>query len=196
MSNISRACICILNDYIANPFLWPRETDLVVAIVSKLQSITGYASRSVVKDAAGNKLSINLPTSLVRTEVKLLNSNERIDVCTLKDPPTLFCSSSLHERDILLKVDPADVDEILEVKLDPQCKGYWISDIDKLIRMYCYIFNEKRSLHLLTIDNHINVHRPGHLPNQRKIKNGAGSWQWPLESSKDFIINRTLNPWS
>lgn len=185
MSIIAKICQWALEEHIGNQWKWPRESDLVADLVFKIKSSLGENAESpftlVQRERNENSKEINhTRTTIVRTEAKINDRHQKVDVCILKNNPT-YCFGNFGPRDILLRVDSKDVDEVLEVKLDPHPLGYWINDICKLEMLH----NEFRNIcfHLLAMDNSLILGRA-----LRKSKRSSNVWPWPLEP-KHITIN-------
>lgn len=186
MSKVSDACLWALDQHIINHWSWPRENDLVVDIVHKIKSSLNPAFqlgelRELKTPTKSVKSVANTP--LVRTEVKLgSNNGERIDVCLLKGNPVIFYGKKYGCRNVVLRIESKDAEELLEVKLDPHTQGGWINDLIKLCRVFKGL-EPKIPLHLLAIDNSLE---------HNEIRIGQPdpcNFAWPLEKEKIIHIH-------
>jgi hypothetical protein len=164
-------CVDVLTTYVSDPWSWPRESDLVVDLVTKLSArMTPRRVPTRLRLAKPGVSDIGSSTMRsaprVRTEVKpravplggsgvsevadadddsgrpKQDHGDRIDIAVFKDRTVDTVLHANGARDVVLEVDPEDLDGVLEVKLYPASyyktdkrRGltcYWFDDILKL----------------------------------------------------------------
>jgi len=206
---ISAACIAALDAYVANPWQWLRESDLVAHLVSYLQEhleqrttqITEFfADENPPRPILGAPL-IDVPR--LRTEVKL--GGKRIDICLLKRDPCCLFIGGFGIRDVVLRIRPQDVEVLLEVKFDPYLNlemrnghrtSSWINDLIKLHQLKAAdgLGLASTPMHLLAVDTALPIATVGGFPIGPQI--GAGIAQnggalaacWPLTIGTQYHI--------
>ena len=149
--------------HIDHPYRFPREQDFVCHVVQQLRAEfdqsaawnrtdetrdnlqRSHAHGKAAKEKRIRRFTITRekpPTSRVRTEVKLDNKNQRIDVCVLLGGEVDLFHESYGVRDVVLKVNPEQVDSLIEVKMysstyvkkaEENTTGHgWLDDLIKL----------------------------------------------------------------
>jgi len=147
-SLLNEVCLKILAEYLLDPWAWPRESDLIVDLVSRIRSglpaadrrvparLDGLQGSSKLLDVGGT-VARSLPR--VRTELKLAEDGIRVDVGIYRNQE-IRCSFN-HEgaRDVNLRAFEDDVEALLEVKLCPDKYEFsgehpcrWLADLLKL----------------------------------------------------------------
>lgn len=217
MTAIGTVCQEALAGYIDNPWLWPRESDLVAVLVQRIKAglhppstcnaTINYLAKSVKWP---NPHVASVLTSRVRTEVKFIkrgqaqngkkrtsdrNDPQRIDICLLKESTTLHILDQ-GVRDINLRVYTDEIDEILEVKLAPHHylkdqQPLWFSDLIKLLDMKIG-YGLDIPLHLLSIDTGLPVnslYSSGSEPQENSLKKEQKKC-FPLVMGRNYRFSR------
>jgi len=194
MSEVGKVCHWALKEYIDNQWRWPRESDLVVELVTELKKIVGndfstkkFDGKLVDKDGKDEE-GICKNTLRIRTEVRLgIGESQRVDICLLNENPTLYYNKGYGRRNIELAIKPDDVHEILEVKLDPFRQLTWVKDLIKLHRINVKREKDKLpaiKLHLLAINNSIEL---GEELDQHQLRLKCKDFKWSLKNEP--VIN-------
>jgi len=190
MSEVGKVCHWALKEYIDNQWRWPRESDLVVELVTELKKIVGndfstkkFDGKLVDKDGKDEE-GICKNTLRIRTEVRLgIGESQRVDICLLNENPTLYYNKGYGRRNIELAIKPDDVHEILEVKLDPHKLLYWVDDIIKLKHIHDKY--PEIHQHLIAIDNSLYL-QSNLMKGKSPIALHSG---WPLQTQCDINIS-------
>lgn len=165
MSTVGEVCHWALKEYInqnnSGNWVWLRESDLVSDLVYEIKKKVPNLVPSELIERNKKTVSTGhlVNISRVRKEVKFGRTGmQKIDICLLNDNPKTYFGDPYGRRNIVLFVDGKDIEEILEVKLDPHNQLNWFDDIIKL-----YHISLERTidgqpdicLHSLSLDNSI-----------------------------------------
>jgi hypothetical protein len=132
---VREVCREALETHLKEPYLWLRESDLVVGLVSRMQQQVGERWQGTLEVRADDPKDLGKRhyelktsksprprTSRIRTEVRLdgvEKQDDRTDIAVLKTERLKVFSNWNGVRDASLKVLPESVDALLEVKLCP-----------------------------------------------------------------------------
>lgn len=191
---IAAACLDVLKSYILNPWQWPRESDVVCHLVTDIKT------RLTPPNAAVQITRHTAPISgafipRVRTEVKINGmppwkikgaSPWKIDVCVQTPGPNDVYVGRGGIRDVLLTVSPNQLEEVVEVKLNPgRLYTGWVDDLVKLHMIREQVCGHEicklKSLHGLFIDTSLFLPSLGHNSSKQSTTSPAKHVPvWPL----------------
>lgn len=152
LKKMDRVCKQVLRDHARDPWRWLRESDLVAALVARIEDAFGQTVGStcaVELDKARGRCVGPGPNHLlgprVRTELKPrgVRDGSRFDVAVMRDGYRIYLNGN-GVRDASLRADLGDIMVLLEVKLMPQLyrptrhgrtESRWLDDIAKLRRV-------------------------------------------------------------
>ena len=210
-SLVHRTLLGTLERYVRDPWAWPRESDLVVDLVTELRRGLPSATvptrlklpSSIVEDAPGTARS----GPRVRTEVRprctpslaatrtkgKQHHRDRIDIGILKNDSVETVLHAYGARDVVLEVDADHLEALVEVKVAPDLylmddRCCWLEDVLKLLplcpkALRAAIFIDT-SLPIATVGLAYSRRRPGHLDPGR---NRRGVPPWPVPDA-DFEV--------
>lgn len=179
------ACHAVLKEHIANPWRWPRESDVVGSLVNKIHDL--LADEMYAKPCVSRTVLEGSRIPRVRTEVRIKGESWKIDVCLQTQGTNNVFFGRGGPRDVLLTVSPSQIEEIVEVKLNPGLLYTgWIDDLIKLHNIRGKICEDKqhklKSLHALFIDTSLPLCS---LCKSAERKSGPSKAKgvplWPLE---------------
>lgn len=208
---IADACLQVLNNYILNPWQWPRESDVVCHLVTDTKTRLKQPDAEVQIASHAKVPSASIPR--VRTEIKIKGASPwKIDVCVQTPGTNDVYVGGGGTRDVVLTVSPHQIEEILEVKMYPGLlmpsrngcnSAAWIDDLVKLHLIKSCLMKpdfSPHSFHALFIDTSLNIHsvinglKPQKLDASKTRRPNNLHCFWPLHAGKKYEIKDYLYP--